>query len=248
MNTIKTDIWEQHPEKQGCLRYVKQRKASEVFLELENYLKSENLYPDEYFLLNRNYDDSKCDFPKFTDIICYAQWGGNEGVYLEVELLLYNESSKSYNRSVFATGKTLGESKEAFERMQYIAAQIYMAFMDDRFQSGRYVVADKSPMKNVRSLKNKLNFEMKNYINHKLLRESLTASEIAKKLGTMSLILDVITTMNMSDAKVVELLKKDNVLESLGELCDAAIGVAQFEIKERILSLPVLPDKEAENV
>lgn len=55
MGIIKTEVWEPVPEKFGCIRYVRQRKAMEVFRDLEDYLKQKNLYPDEYFLLNEEY-------------------------------------------------------------------------------------------------------------------------------------------------------------------------------------------------
>lgn len=128
MGIIKTEVWEPVPEKSGCIRYVRQRKAMEVFRDLEDYLKQENLYPDEYFLLNEEYRKDSF-FPQAKDIICYAQWGGSEGVYLEVELVVKSSTDKSYKRVNFATGKTLGETDADYDRMQYIAGCIYKALV-----------------------------------------------------------------------------------------------------------------------
>ena len=130
MCIIKTEIWESHPDKKECLSYVGQRKAEDVFNELTEYLKKEEIYPDEYFLLNRHFENGAV-IPHIEDVICYAQWGGSEGVYLEVEFVIQNENDKSYKRVNFATGKTLGETGEDFDRMQYIAGRIYKAFTNE---------------------------------------------------------------------------------------------------------------------
>ena len=121
MKIIQTQNWETVPDHPNLIRPVSQRKAKEVFKELEEALRDAELYPDEYFLLDRDFDDEKAEFPIVRDIICYAQWGGNEGIYLEVELVIFDENSKTYRRKNFATGKTLAEDSASFDRMQYIA-------------------------------------------------------------------------------------------------------------------------------
>lgn len=132
MSRIETEIWEPVPDKPGCVQYVGQRKVSDVFQDLENFLREENIYPDEYFLLNHDFDDNlDLEMPHVEDVICYAQWGGSEGVYLEVELSVKHSTENRYTRVIFASGKTLGESNEDFDRMQYIAGRIYRAFTTD---------------------------------------------------------------------------------------------------------------------
>ena len=147
MGIIETEIWEPHPEKKGCLRYVGQRKAEEVFNELSQYLKEENIYPDEYFLLNHRFHSGVL-IPHVEDFICYAQWGGSEGIYLEVEFVVEKSDGRSCERINFATGKTLGESGEDYDRMQYIAGRIYRAFTDDAFRSSRYMVVPQTEATN----------------------------------------------------------------------------------------------------
>ena len=138
MSRIETEIWEPVPDKPGCVQYVGQRKASEVFEDLECFLREENLYPDEYFLLNFDFKrDGNQKIPRIADVICYAQWGGNEGVYLEVEFLAKHPNRDDFSRVNFASGKTLGESSEDFDRMQYIAGRIYKAFTSEGFVSSR---------------------------------------------------------------------------------------------------------------
>ena len=126
MSRIETEIWESNPNKPGYVRYVGQRMISKVFDELTDFLAEHKLTPDEYFLLNHDLDkDSK--LPKVLDVRCYAQWGGSEGIYLEVDFLVQNEDNTRRWTS-FATGKTLGETSKDFNRMQYIAGRIYKAF------------------------------------------------------------------------------------------------------------------------
>ncbi len=111
--------------------HVGQRKIGDIFDELCKYLKKENIYPDEYFLLN---SELKRDalIPKIQDVICYAQWGGSEGVYLEVKLVV-EKNNRQYIMIEFATGKTLGETSADYDRMQYIAGRIYKAFTSEGY-------------------------------------------------------------------------------------------------------------------
>ena len=118
---IETEIWEDQPEKKGILRFVKTRKVYEVFKDLEETMKGNGMLPDEYFILNHKFDE-KSEMPKDAYFIAYAQWGGNEGVYLDVEMISANGKQR------FATGKTLGESEEDYDRMQAIAGFIYKSF------------------------------------------------------------------------------------------------------------------------
>ena len=115
MCMIETQIWEDVPDKKGYVRYVGQRKMQEVFAELEAYLKKENIYPDEYLLLSDDSPDAL--FPK-GDIRCYAQWGGSEGIYLELEVLTEPTKDTPAKWVNVASGKTLSQTSEAYDRMQ----------------------------------------------------------------------------------------------------------------------------------
>ena len=134
MSRIETEIWEPVPDKPGHIQYVGQRKVSEVFQNLETFLREENIYPDEYFLLNHDFDDKPdLEMPRIADVFCYAQWGSCEGIYLEVEFVVNDPTAKRYIRQNFATGKSLGETGEDYDRMQYMAGRIYRAFTTDGF-------------------------------------------------------------------------------------------------------------------
>ena len=71
MSIIETEIWETENEMNNQVRCVGQRKAEEVFNELSQYLKDNDIYPDEYFLLNRQFANGAL-LPKIADVRCYA--------------------------------------------------------------------------------------------------------------------------------------------------------------------------------
>ena len=193
MSRIETEIWEPHPDKKGMLQYVGQRKTEDVFRELETFLQEENIYPDEYLSMDIHFSDRYPLFPQMRDIICYAQWGGSEGIYLEVDLLI-RDAANNKNESVhFVTGKTLEESQEAYDRMQYIAGCIYKAFTEEGFVSSRYVILkSKAEKKGVthETLTAKLEQECKDMLRDRLLHKRESLSEIAGELRQRLQILD----------------------------------------------------------
>ena len=115
METIDMKIYEPVPGKKGLVREIGFRKAKDVFHELEERLRQLGLYPDEYFVLNSPYDDKGALFPEIVTMNCYANWGGSEGIYLEVDLIAV-EDGKLVRRN-FATGKSLAEDGESFDRL-----------------------------------------------------------------------------------------------------------------------------------
>ena len=117
------------------LEYAGQRAGREVFAELKQRLESLGLLPDEYFLLDSAWKDGK-EIPKEADLFVTADYGGSEGVYLDVYLKWY-DGNKPITKS-FATGKTLGETGADLDRMFLISAAITKAFHGDRGQYDRY--------------------------------------------------------------------------------------------------------------
>ena len=101
---IETEIWKSDPEKKGLLHYAGQRKTDEVFRELKTFLEKEGLLPDEYFDIAYGFDQESPLFPKTDDFRCYAQWGGSEGIYLEVDLLTRDPATGKREWINFATG------------------------------------------------------------------------------------------------------------------------------------------------
>lgn len=100
-------------------------KAQDAFNQLEKHLKEQGLLPDEYFLFSeRNFIINNGELPNYTEALCTTDFGGSEGIYLDISLK-YEEDGK-YRFTNFATGKTLGETTEAFQRMARIGAECSM--------------------------------------------------------------------------------------------------------------------------
>ena len=142
---IETEIWKRDPEKKGVLHYEGQRKTEEVFRELREFLEKEGLLPDEYFSMAYGFDQDYPLFPKTDDFRCYAQWGGSEGIYLEVDLLTRDPATGKQEWLNFATGKTLDESLEAFNKMQHTAGRIYCVLTRDSYEPEQKLEANEEP-------------------------------------------------------------------------------------------------------
>ena len=118
---IETEVWEPDSDKKGLLKFVKTRKVYDVFKELEENMKASGMLPDEYFLLSNRFDE-KSVMPRDASFMVYTRWGSNEGVYIDVDMVVGS------NKEHFATGKTLGETEEDYDRMCAIASFIYKSF------------------------------------------------------------------------------------------------------------------------
>lgn len=132
IDIVETDVWEPD-EKPGYLRYVGQRKTEEVFRDLKTHLQQRDMLPDEYFLPNPAAEKGSL-FPKNARIMAYADYGGNEGVYLDVDLA----TEKGIEH--FATGKTLSEGKDALDHMYLICSAIMQSFWGDPNVHARYCI------------------------------------------------------------------------------------------------------------
>ncbi len=220
MCAVKTQIWESIPEKKGYVRYVGQRKLQEVFSELEAYLKKEDIYPDEYFLLTSN--DPNALFPR-GDIRCYALWGNSEGIYIELEVLVGATKDSPAKWVNVASGKTLSETAETYDRMQYIAGKIYKALCGEGFQSPRYIIRKNEAKSKITydALMNKLEAELRDYMKRELLHKQTPIGALSRKLGSMLTLLSIIrepkTFADLSQDKIEQLFDTENVLEYL---CD----------------------------
>lgn len=133
---IELEVWEPHPEKKGMVRFVKQRGMQEVFDELSDSLKENGILPDEYFLLSP-WAKEKVLIPRDASVRVRTRWGGNEGIYIDVH---FDSPSGSIQ---FATGKTLDETGEAYDRMNFIAGFIYKSFCGEGYSSTRHHLSGK---------------------------------------------------------------------------------------------------------
>ena len=136
MKAIETEYWKPHPEKPGCVVYDKGRPAQEVFAELRRRLEAVGYLPDEYFMLSRDWENGRA-WPKEGYISCAVDYGGSEGIYLDVYLKYQDVNGKNRTDS-FITGKTLGESGADMDRMYLIASAVTKAFHSDGVHA-RYV-------------------------------------------------------------------------------------------------------------
>ena len=142
MEPIELSRWEPSPEDPRRKQYAGQRTAQEVFEELRHRLEGMGYLPDEYFLMNRDWENGR-EIPRDADIFCTTDYGGSEGVYLDVSLQWY-ENNRTVTRN-FITGKTLGETGADLDRMFLISSAITKAFHGDRGTYARYLSCGDQP-------------------------------------------------------------------------------------------------------
>ena len=136
MKPIELECWEPSPDDPRRKVYAGQRTAQEVFEELKYRLENMGYLPDEYFLLNREWENGR-EIPKDADIFCTTDYGGSEGIYTDLYLKWYQDGDPVIKS--FATRKTLGESGSDLDRMYLIASAITKAFHGDRGTYARYL-------------------------------------------------------------------------------------------------------------
>ena len=137
MKQIEFERWEPDAENPRKLTYAGQRTAEEVFRDLTAQLDSVGYLPDEYFLMDIGWRNGR-EIPKDADFFCKTDYGGSEGIYLDV-FLEWRENGTP-KREHFITGKTLGESGADLDRMFLISAAITKAFRGDNSVHARYMV------------------------------------------------------------------------------------------------------------
>lgn len=81
MKQIEFERWELDAENPCKLKYAGQRKAEDVFHELEARLDSVGYLPDEYLLLDRRWQNGR-EMPRDAGFFCRTDYGGSEGIYL----------------------------------------------------------------------------------------------------------------------------------------------------------------------
>ena len=137
MKQIEFERWEPDAENPRKLKYAGQRTAEDVFHELEARLDSVGYLPDEYLLLDNRWQNGR-EMPRDANFFCKTDYGGSEGIYLNVFLDWYEDSQRKTEH--FMTGKTLGESGADLDRMFLISSAITKAFRGDNSVHARYMV------------------------------------------------------------------------------------------------------------
>lgn len=141
MKIIELECWQRSAADPRRTEYVGQRTAQEVFEELKYQLESTGYLPDEYFLLDREWENGR-EIPKGADIFCITDYGASEGVYLDVYLKWYDEKQNKSITKTFITGKTLGENGNDLDRMFLISSAITKAFQGSHMGYSRFLQAD----------------------------------------------------------------------------------------------------------
>ena len=137
MNIIELEKWTPSVEDPRRLGYAGQRTAQEVFEELKHRLESTGYIPDGYFLLDREWENGR-EIPRGADIFCTTDYGGSEGVYLDVYLKWYDQDLQQSVTKSFITGKSLGENGNDLDRMFLVSSAITKAFHGDHATHARY--------------------------------------------------------------------------------------------------------------
>lgn len=140
MNPIDLEIWKRSDTDPHRMEYVGQPVAQEVFEELKYRLESTGYLPDEYFFMDREWENGR-EIPQNADIFCTTAYG-SEGVYLDVYLKWYDTDQKKYISQSFITGKTLGENGNDLDRMFLITSTITKAFYGENATHSRFMDAD----------------------------------------------------------------------------------------------------------
>lgn len=136
MKIIETERWVPSKEDPSRSEYIGQRTGQEVFEELRQQLENMGCLPDEYFLLDQQWEKGR-EIPKGADIFCTTDYGASEGIYLDVYLKWYEDGNPVTKG--FITGKTLGESGDDLDNMFLISSAITKAFHGDGATHARYI-------------------------------------------------------------------------------------------------------------
>lgn len=142
MKRIEFERWEPDAENPRRLKYASQRAAEEVYQELKARLDSVGYLPDEYLLLDNRWQNGR-EMPRDAGFFCRTDYGGSEGIYLDVFLDWYEDGQ--HKTEHFMTGKTLGESGADLDRMSLISSAITKAVRGDNIVHARYMVVGAQP-------------------------------------------------------------------------------------------------------
>ena len=144
MAIIETEKWTPSPDNPDRYVYAGQRTAQEVFDDLKAHLKSIGYLPEDYFNFDchGNWAHGR-EFPEGGWLSNNVDYGGNEGIYLDITLEYYEKDE--HKREHFATGKTLGESGWDMDRMYLAASAITRAFHEDGLHARFIMVGGGEP-------------------------------------------------------------------------------------------------------
>ena len=121
IKSFEVDRWSER-DAEGRVKHIGMLKKGEVFEMPKDHLIRKDLLPDDYFLMS-GYDwDENRELPEYDYAVCVPNYGGSEGIYLDISLV-YHDEQRQRRELALATGKTLEESADAFLKMARIAAE-----------------------------------------------------------------------------------------------------------------------------
>ena len=231
MKVIETEKYRPSPDDPYRQEYAGQRTGREVFAELKQRLENQGLLPDEYFLIGSDWEKGK-EIPRDAEVFVTTDYGGSEGVYLDVFLKWY-ENNKPVTSS-FAIGKTLGETGADLDRMFLISSAITKAFHGDRGQYSRYQTLH--PEKNAKNMIVSLTPEEHKLFVNALIehREKMmhqvdgTEQLLRRMVGNITEYMDVVgeRPMHISDYDRASLAVRDGDLVAFKELYPVVLSRA----------------------
>lgn len=121
IQTFALDRWSE-PDEKHRVKHIGMADAKATFDKLKTHLETNGLLPDEYFSFSGKYEGLTGELPEFDEALCIPNFGGSEGIYLDISLACRDSEGKRYFQP-FATGKTLGETADDYFRMFRIAAE-----------------------------------------------------------------------------------------------------------------------------
>lgn len=219
------------PDERGQVRYIGMKDAEEVFEQLKSHLEQVDMLPDDYFLL-----DHKGELPDYVQALCIPNYGGCEGIYLDITLLTTEQGKPKMID--FATGKTLGETGDDFLRMSRIAAECSLMLngrgriyevMDDKSMDEKPHIHQTVDPQEVKSVQ----MELQNFLQERLNMASNNVMAYSKNL-LMVEPKDGHEDDWMTYKKEVELInklssKQDVIAELLSTECSGRPEIAQEE-------------------
>lgn len=117
--SIEVDKWSE-PDERHRVEHSGMMGGKEVYEQLKAHLEKKGMLPEEYFLLDRDIETLP-ELPDYDFALCIPNYGGSEGVYLDICLFLHIKGRRECKS--FITGKTLKEGADAFLWMARIAAE-----------------------------------------------------------------------------------------------------------------------------
>ena len=195
IRTFEVDRWSE-PDEKHRVKHIGMADARETFDKLKTHLETNGLLPDEYFSFSGKYEGLTGELPEFDDALCIPNFGGSEGIYLDISLACRDREGKRYFQP-FATGKTLGETADDYFRMFRIAAECSLMLNGRGFSYERNNVDIVLTEKEAEAVANSVELDLCGYLKPE--SEALLSSALGKFNGAPRTAIQTITCHGRDD-------------------------------------------------